>query len=46
MPDSDKAVPNAFKALKEGGYIFGYLPHVEQVKRFVRALNRLKFADV
>lgn len=46
MPDSDKAVPNAFKALKKGGHIFGYLPHVEQVKRFVRALNRQKFADV
>ncbi len=45
MPDSDKAVPNAFKALKAGGYIFGYLPHVEQVKRFVKALNRLKFVD-
>lgn len=46
MPDSDKAVPNAFKALKGGGYLFGYLPHIEQVKRFVKALNRLKFADV
>lgn len=45
MPDSDKAVPNAFKALKAGGFIFGYLPHVEQVKRFVKALNKQKFVE-
>jgi tRNA (adenine57-N1/adenine58-N1)-methyltransferase len=46
MPDSDRAVPNAFKSLKRGGHIFGYLPHIEQVKKFVKALNRQKFADV
>jgi tRNA (adenine57-N1/adenine58-N1)-methyltransferase len=46
MPDSDKAVPNAFKALKGGGYVFGYLPHVEQVKRFVKALVKLGFTEI
>ena len=46
MPDSDKAVPNAFKALKKGGHIFGYLPHVEQVKKFLRALGKAGFIDV
>ena len=39
MPDSDKAVPNAFKALKKGGHIFGYLPHIEQIKKFLRAMK-------
>ncbi len=46
MPDSDKAVPNAFKALKKGGHIFGYLPHIEQMKKFIRAMNRMKFVDI
>jgi tRNA (adenine57-N1/adenine58-N1)-methyltransferase len=46
MPDSDMAVPNAFKALKKGGHIFGYLPHIEQMKKFVKALNKQKFIEV
>lgn len=46
MPDSDKAVPNAHKALKEGGHIVGYLPHMEQMKKFVKALSKQRFADV
>jgi tRNA (adenine57-N1/adenine58-N1)-methyltransferase len=43
MPDSDKAVKNAYKALKTGGFVFGYLPHMEQVQKFVKALERYKF---
>ena len=43
MPDSDKAVKNAHKALKGGGHIFGYLPHMEQVKNFVAALEKSGF---
>lgn len=35
MPNSDKALKNAKAALKEGGYVVGYLPHMEQVKKFV-----------
>jgi tRNA (adenine57-N1/adenine58-N1)-methyltransferase len=46
MPDSDKAVPNGFKALKKGGHIFGYLPHIEQLKKFVRALNKTGFQNI
>lgn len=46
MPDSDKALKNARNALKEGGYVVGYLPHMEQVKRFVETLNKLKFESV
>lgn len=46
MPDSDKVLKNAYKALREGGYVVGYLPHVEQVKKFVGTLNKLKFRNV
>lgn len=46
MPNSDKVVPRAYKALKPGGCICGYLPHVEQVKAFVGRLDRYKFADI
>lgn len=46
MPDSEKIVRIAHKALKQNGYIFGYLPHVEQVKKFVGKLERFKFIDV
>ncbi len=45
MPDSDKALKNARKALKDGGYVVGYLPHVEQVMKFIATLNKLKFRD-
>jgi tRNA (adenine57-N1/adenine58-N1)-methyltransferase catalytic subunit len=46
MPNSQKAVKNAHKALKPDGYVCGYLPHVEQVKEFVAALEKLKFRNV
>jgi tRNA (adenine57-N1/adenine58-N1)-methyltransferase len=46
MPDSEKVVRSAHKALKQGGYIFGYLPHVEQVKKFVGKLERFKFTNL
>ncbi len=46
MPESDKVVGKAYKALKAGGFIFGYLPHMEQVKAFVKELNRYKFSDI
>ncbi len=45
MPDSDKALKNAHKALKKDGYVVGYLPHTEQVKKFVDTLNKLKFRN-
>lgn len=45
MPDSDKVVRFAYKVLKQDGYIVGYLPHMEQVKKFVRELNKYKFRN-
>ncbi len=45
MPDSEKALKNAYKALKENGHVVGYLPHVEQVGKFVATLNKLKFKN-
>jgi tRNA (adenine57-N1/adenine58-N1)-methyltransferase len=46
MPDSDKVLPSAKKALKDGGTVVGYLPHAEQMNRFVLRLEKLKFGDV
>ncbi len=46
MPNSHKAVKNASKALKQNGYICGYLPHMEQVKKFVSTLNKYKFRNL
>lgn len=45
MPSSDKALPSARKALREGGTVAGYLPHAEQLNRFVKRLGKLGFAD-
>ena len=46
MPGSDKAVKNAYKALKQNGCICGYLPHMEQVKSFVSKLEKFHFRNV
>jgi len=45
LPDSQKALKNAYKALKPGGMVVGYLPHTEQVKAFVERLNKEGFSD-
>ena len=37
LADSDKAVQHAHTALRAGGMVFGYLPHVEQARRFFEA---------
>jgi tRNA (adenine57-N1/adenine58-N1)-methyltransferase len=46
LADSDKAVPHAHAALRSGGMVFGYLPHVEQSRRFFEACEVAGFADV
>lgn len=46
MPDAHKALKNAKKALKTDGYVVGYLPHMEQVSKFVSTLDKLKFSNV
>jgi tRNA (adenine57-N1/adenine58-N1)-methyltransferase catalytic subunit len=45
LPDADKAIKNARAALKEDGYIVGYLPHMEQVVKFMETLNRFGFKN-
>ncbi len=44
--ESDKALPIAFDALKQNGFIVGYLPNVEQVKAFVLEGERLGLKHV
>lgn len=34
MPDSEKAVESAHRALTEGGFLAGFLPNIEQAKEF------------
>lgn len=46
LPNSEKALRNAKKALKQGGTVVGYLPHVEQVKKYVMKLEALKFIEI
>jgi tRNA (adenine57-N1/adenine58-N1)-methyltransferase len=46
MPSSEKALKNAKTVLVSGGTVVGYLPHIEQVKAFVKKLNMLKFIDI
>lgn len=45
MPNSEKGIRNAYRALKEGGKIAGYLPQMEQVKKFVGKLEKFGFKD-
>jgi tRNA (adenine57-N1/adenine58-N1)-methyltransferase len=46
MPNAERALKNAFAALKPDGYVFGYLPHMEQMKRFVERMEKLRFYDI
>ncbi len=46
LAESDKALPHAWNAVKEGGFVVGYLPNVEQVKTFVMAGEALGFKHV
>lgn len=46
LADSDKAVPHAFAALRKGGMVFGYMPHVEQARRFFEACAAAGFAEI
>ena len=45
LADSDKAVPHAYSALRAGGMLFGYLPHVEQARRFFEACTAAGFPE-
>jgi tRNA (adenine57-N1/adenine58-N1)-methyltransferase len=46
MPSAEKALSSAKRALKVGGIVVGYTPHMEQAKAFVMKLNSLKFRDI
>ena len=46
LPSSEKALRNAKKALKPGGTVVGYLPHTEQVNRYVMKLEALGLIDI
>lgn len=46
LADAEKAVAHAHGALKKDGFAVGYLPHAEQVQRFVKACNELGFAEI
>jgi tRNA (adenine57-N1/adenine58-N1)-methyltransferase len=45
LPNSEKALPGAKKALKAGGIVVGYLPHTEQVRNFSMALKDMGFLE-
>ncbi len=46
MPNAEKALRHAKKALRDHGTVAGYLPHVEQVKRFAGRLETLGFSNI
>lgn len=46
LADSDKAVSHAHAALRKGGMVFGYVPHVEQARRFFEACQATGFVEI
>ena len=45
LADSDKVVDHAHMALRSGGMLAAYLPHAEQVQKFVGACRSAGFAE-
>jgi tRNA (adenine57-N1/adenine58-N1)-methyltransferase len=46
MPNSEKALRNAKKALADEGVVVSYIPHTEQVKKFVEKAEKLGFIEI
>jgi tRNA (adenine57-N1/adenine58-N1)-methyltransferase len=46
LPDAEKALATVKKSLKQDGVVAAYLPHTEQLSRFVSKLEKLGFYDV
>ncbi|MEM4554788.1 MAG: methyltransferase domain-containing protein [Candidatus Anstonellaceae archaeon] len=46
LAEAEKAVVHAHAALKPGGMIFGYFPHVEQAKRFFEECQNCGFSQL
>ncbi|MCP4646538.1 MAG: methyltransferase domain-containing protein [bacterium] len=46
MPEANKAVGHAYKALVKEGHLVGFLPNVEQARDFYLACEENEFSDV
>ncbi|MGC8662213.1 MAG: tRNA (adenine-N1)-methyltransferase [Candidatus Micrarchaeia archaeon] len=46
MPNPEKALKNVKKALKEGGYVVSFLPHMEQVNLYAQKLEKNEFKEI
>ncbi len=46
MPSAERALGTVKKSLREDGVVAAYLPHAEQLNRFVERLQKLGFYDV
>ncbi len=46
LPDAEKAVRNSYGALKNGGWLTGYLPNVEQAKNFYLECHKTGFREI
>ncbi|MEM3841283.1 MAG: methyltransferase domain-containing protein [Candidatus Micrarchaeaceae archaeon] len=46
MPNSQKCLKNAFRILKPGGAVAGYLPHSEQLNSFVMTMEKIGFEGI
>lgn len=45
LPNAEKALKNVKKALKPGGGVVSYFPNIEQVKKYTKMLEKLRFVD-
>jgi len=45
LPNAEKALKNVKKALKHNGCVVSYLPNIEQVSKYVVALEKKGFVD-
>ena len=46
MKDAEKMVSKSYRSLKAGGWVVVYSPYIEQVKRFVKELEKYQFVYV
>lgn len=46
MKDADKLIPKIHKALKHGGWLCVYSPHIEQQKKCVTKIRKFGFTDI
>ncbi|MFH1448186.1 MAG: rRNA adenine N-6-methyltransferase family protein [Candidatus Micrarchaeota archaeon] len=46
LADSHAVVKSAYNALREGGFVVGYLPHAEQASEFARECRNVGFGGI